>query len=572
MEMVSISLSGLAYWAEINDFATEEEARMAAEQVPECSGFTLANGVYSLRTSAFLTNCPGATSWILSRTSVEERPTTTSDVEVHMAWGEAEGDNDHEDDGSGEDDEDEHSGGFESNPDDDDDDDDDNSNNSSEENESIPSFAMSMSDQNEEEDDEEEEDSSASEETESTQDSDANMSGSMNSFELSQAIIPARASPRNRRRGGGRQSRGDSADRGTPAASRSTSRRENSGRSPRSRQQRGKRNANPVCKKCRKPCIKHVAGTWGTGWVCDWPDHTGPDHFTAQDPLYGCETVIECNWGICCGCWDKITQSAGSAVQADLTKQLLSSESSPISCQYVILQLLNAALMKALPFVDMSKADSIPSTLASMIVRNRDLILEVVKQNPFTEAVNSTASSGGMFDLHLSRFRAKKNINSGKVDTEGRWSVFSQAFRAIHQMPPRVLRRTDRLYSTKFLGEHAQDAGGPYRESFDNYCQELQSPVLPLLLRTPNGRHAAGYNREKFILHPNATSSTQLSMLSFLGKLMGIAIRSKEFLALNIAPFVWYVDYPTRCSSSCCFLFFFSFSINADVRNLCSGN
>lgn len=77
------------------------------------------------------------------------------------------------------------------------------------------------------------------------------------------------------------------------------------------------------------------------------------------------------------------------------------------------------------------------------------------------------------------------------------------------------------------------------RESFDNYSQELQSTALPLLLRTPNGRHAVGYNREKFILHPNATSKVALSMLSFLGKLMGIAIRSKEFLALNIPAFIW---------------------------------
>jgi hypothetical protein len=95
------------------------------------------------------------------------------------------------------------------------------------------------------------------------------------------------------------------------------------------------------------------------------------------------------------------------------------------------------------------------------------------------------------------------------------------------------------LYTTQFMGEHAQDAGGPYRESFDTYCQELQSPVLPLLLRTPNGRQAVGYNREQFILHPHAVSSTQLHMLQFLGQLMGIAARSQEYLALNIAPFIW---------------------------------
>lgn len=80
------------------------------------------------------------------------------------------------------------------------------------------------------------------------------------------------------------------------------------------------------------------------------------------------------------------------------------------------------------------------------------------------------------------------------------------------------------------------------------YAQELQSAALPMLLLTPNGRHAAGFNREKWVLNPNSTSSTHLEMFSFLGKLMGIAIRSKEYLALNIAPLIWKLlvdDVPT---------------------------
>ena len=71
------------------------------------------------------------------------------------------------------------------------------------------------------------------------------------------------------------------------------------------------------------------------------------------------------------------------------------------------------------------------------------------------------------------------------------------------------------------------------------YTQELQSTALPLLLRTPNGRHAVGYNREKWILHPAATSSVELEMFAFLGKLMGVAVRSKEYLALDLPSITW---------------------------------
>ena len=71
------------------------------------------------------------------------------------------------------------------------------------------------------------------------------------------------------------------------------------------------------------------------------------------------------------------------------------------------------------------------------------------------------------------------------------------------------------------------------------YAQDLQSRSLPLMLQTPNGRHAVGLNRDKWVLNPSSTSSTHLEMFAFLGKLMGIAIRSKEYLALSIPSLIW---------------------------------
>lgn len=71
------------------------------------------------------------------------------------------------------------------------------------------------------------------------------------------------------------------------------------------------------------------------------------------------------------------------------------------------------------------------------------------------------------------------------------------------------------------------------------YTQELQSTVLPLLIPTPNGKHAVGYNREKWVINPSATSSTCMEMYKFLGKLMGIALRSKEYLALDLPSITW---------------------------------
>jgi hypothetical protein len=45
--------------------------------------------------------------------------------------------------------------------------------------------------------------------------------------------------------------------------------------------------------------------------------------------------------------------------------------------------------------------------------------------------------------------------------------VFSQAFRQIHFRNPEQMRHGEKLYNTMLAGMFAQDAGGPYRESFD---------------------------------------------------------------------------------------------------------
>ena len=89
------------------------------------------------------------------------------------------------------------------------------------------------------------------------------------------------------------------------------------------------------------------------------------------------------------------------------------------------------------------------------------------------------------------------------------------------------------------LGEHSQDLGGPYNESWSTFCQELMSSSLPLLKPCPNGVNIVGLNREKWVLNSDATSPEQLEMFHFLGKLMGIAARSQHYMDLNLAPIVW---------------------------------
>jgi hypothetical protein len=239
--------------------------------------------------------------------------------------------------------------------------------------------------------------------------------------------------------------------------------------------------------------------------------------------------------------WEDIAPSDGDTDKMPLIKELMSMPlSAPpsastggdatgtprrpgtvVQARYGMIQLLNALLKDVLPLIDLGTIDKAWS-MASLISRCRSLIYTMLKQPVWQNALESTQGASATFELRLSRSKALKFAGSGKTDDEGRFMVFSQAFRQIHPMQPRGLRRADKLYNVFWMGERSHDAGGPYRETWSVYCNELQSAALPLLRRTPNGVHSIGQNREQWVLNPGSASTTHFEMFGFMGKLMGI--------------------------------------------------
>jgi hypothetical protein len=156
-----------------------------------------------------------------------------------------------------------------------------------------------------------------------------------------------------------------------------------------------------------------------------------------------------------------------------------------------------------------------------------------------------------------------------------------------------------RTFKVRFEGEGVDDYGGPYRETFQKICEELQmqdpslksktiqevpvsmiaprpSPIsprggltnsasttsimshsasvekisnnfktsvpcfIPLLHPTPNWIDPDDCNEKyKYTFHPSSTSPVKLDMFTFLGQLVGIAIRSKITLDLPLASYIW---------------------------------
>lgn len=195
----------------------------------------------------------------------------------------------------------------------------------------------------------------------------------------------------------------------------------------------------------------------------------GRNGFNTNQCVYGCPTVMPCNWGVCEVCWARCEAACLSAAATAETLEenavkMDSSKNSPILAHFHTIQLLNQLVMASIPFVNLADPCPVQGSLAHNVLKYRGLIYECAKMSPISSALDVSATPGSnQFDLNLSRSRARKHAASGVPDRDARFTVFAQAFRVMHGMDAVKLRRSDRLYSTKFMGEHAVDGGGPYR-------------------------------------------------------------------------------------------------------------
>ena len=96
-----------------------------------------------------------------------------------------------------------------------------------------------------------------------------------------------------------------------------------------------------------------------------------------------------------------------------------------------------------------------------------------------------------------------------------------------------------RCWYVKFVGEASVDAVGPFRDSLDNVVAELESDVLPLLIKTSNNRNDHGTNRDCYMINPSSRSPTHLEMFKFLGAFLSFSIMTKAPIPIHLAPTVW---------------------------------
>lgn len=211
-----------------------------------------------------------------------------------------------------------------------------------------------------------------------------------------------------------------------------------------------------------------------------------------------------------------------------------------LGCRYRMLQRLNRLMLSTLAYVDLSLLSQ-RGSVASLLSGTRHLIFGELKLELWEAGLERSAVDGSSFELHLSRSLAARHKASGLPDVEAKYTIFAQAFRQLRTLPAASFRLKPGavLYHTVLKGEMAHDAGGPYRETFALYCDDLQSGALSLFVRCPNAVNNVGANREKWVPNPGARSTLELEMFGFLGRLLGLGIRTRQCLDLNLPSLVW---------------------------------
>eukprot|EP00727_Mastigamoeba_balamuthi_P008182 m51a1_g3985 putative hect domain and rcc1-like domain-containing protein (3401) ;mRNA; f:470235-483438 len=147
--------------------------------------------------------------------------------------------------------------------------------------------------------------------------------------------------------------------------------------------------------------------------------------------------------------------------------------------------------------------------------------------------------------LRLAERRTKPNFDPSLLQN----SLFGSAWKQLQYVPAWQLRRRKPAGAGEphcsikvlFRGENVEGEGGPYRQLFTEVAKELQGPAAssPLFVPCPNAQTKQGNNRDKYMPRPAFGSPHQLELYRFVGRLMGVAMRTGVYLALNLPAIVW---------------------------------
>lgn len=220
-----------------------------------------------------------------------------------------------------------------------------------------------------------------------------------------------------------------------------------------------------------------------------------------------------------------------------------------VQLRFSLLKYFNQALKECLPLLDLRDTTS-SWTVAHRLRLLSHCVFFDIKNALVEAAIEATGLSGDAASnntntarITLDRLQALESRDDREVEPSVSECFFAQAFRQLNCVDPTLFRRKidskGRLFSVKFRGEEGVDWGGVYREGANSMVDDLFSAHFGLFVLCPNGQHDTGINRGMYLPNPKCTSPVAIQMYEFVGKLLGISLRTHGDFPFAFPSLVW---------------------------------
>lgn len=231
-----------------------------------------------------------------------------------------------------------------------------------------------------------------------------------------------------------------------------------------------------------------------------------------------------------CNGWQSLEWNGFNISQKELVNYPKLNDFSQNSLRYrfVVLKLLNRKISKIIHLLDLSIQQK--TSLGNLISNIREKIFKSVKMDVWVHSISKSVVETNPLPLLLSR--QKDNITPKNT-------LFLQTFSQLEPKNTRFLQRKNGAWKVTFVGESADDYGGPFRESLTSICLELESDLMDVMIPVPNSKVDGGMNGEKFIPNPNSNINPHLRFYNFLGKILAVGLLNNNVLPFNLPSLFW---------------------------------
>eukprot|EP00941_MAST-03F_sp_MAST-3F-sp1_P003112 g3112.t1 len=208
--------------------------------------------------------------------------------------------------------------------------------------------------------------------------------------------------------------------------------------------------------------------------------------------------------------------------------------------RFAILRIWNGLLSRVLPLIDVDS--KVQGSLGFKLMKLKGHIFMATKENLLEEAITKTKGpSLGGIQISLDQHAAFQSKELGESSVESSRCIFVQALDKLYDVKPEKLRGINgtQHFKVKISGQDGVDAGGLYRDTLTSFLEDLFSPTLNLFLKSPNAKQGEGLYRNCYI--PNSRERNPKSLVAFrvVGRLAGIALRTKIHLPFQLPRFIW---------------------------------